>query len=274
MFFEPNRTPYDLNFSMFGVPVRVHPLFWLISAVLGWNAIHYGFSYVLVWIACVFVSILVHEMGHVSMGRIFGAEGHIILYGFGGLAIGSNYLSNRWQRIAVAFAGPLAGFIFLALILGALQVLAPDRLLRLTAQIQALLDLPFDRSVFLLPPSWAEAALWNLFLINLFWGLMNLLPIWPLDGGQICKDFLMGWWPRDGLRYSLIISCVLASLLAVNALLDAYGRPLIPFMPFGGFYIAILFALLAVNNYQAYQQIASYQRFDAGEREPWERWDK
>src|SRR5438552_3023244 len=35
---EPNETPYDLRFALFGIPIRVHPMFWLVSAVLGWSA--------------------------------------------------------------------------------------------------------------------------------------------------------------------------------------------------------------------------------------------
>src|SRR5207302_5403914 len=62
-------------------------------------------SYLLIWIACTFVSILIHELGHVFMGRLFGSHGHIVLYSFGGLAIGSSALRSRWQRIAVYFAG-------------------------------------------------------------------------------------------------------------------------------------------------------------------------
>jgi hypothetical protein len=47
-----------------------------------------------------FISILVHELSHVLMGQAFGAYGHIVLYGFGGLAVGSNQLNVRWQRVA------------------------------------------------------------------------------------------------------------------------------------------------------------------------------
>ena len=36
----------------------------------------------------------IHELGHVFMGRLFGTDSHIVLHGFGGLAIGSNNLSN------------------------------------------------------------------------------------------------------------------------------------------------------------------------------------
>ena len=73
-----------------------------------------------------FVSILIHEFGHVWMGQAFGSRGHIVLYGFGGLAIGSNRLDSRWQRIAVSFAGPLAGFAFLGILFAVLWLHDPD----------------------------------------------------------------------------------------------------------------------------------------------------
>ena len=83
-------TAYDLRFRLLGVPVRIHPLFWLVACLLGgpWLEGRWGAGYLLLWVACVFVSILVHELGHVLAGRAFGARGHILLYSFGGLAIG------------------------------------------------------------------------------------------------------------------------------------------------------------------------------------------
>jgi hypothetical protein len=98
--FEPARTQFDLNFNLFGIHVRVHPMFWLVTAILGWDFQdpQGGMKYVALWVVVVFISILIHEMGHVLMGRIFGSDGHIVLYGFGGLAIGSSDLTKRWQR--------------------------------------------------------------------------------------------------------------------------------------------------------------------------------
>ena len=88
MLFEPERTQFDLNWRMFGIPVRVHPWFWLMGVILGWSAVERGVQYLVLWIVCVFVSILVHEFGHVFMGLVFGSRGHIVLYSFGGLAVG------------------------------------------------------------------------------------------------------------------------------------------------------------------------------------------
>src|SRR5581483_11494851 len=90
MFVDPGYTPYDLNFSLFGISVRVSPWFWLVSAFFVWNvSIPLGLSFVFLGVACTFVSILVHELGHVLMGKLFGSHGYIVLYSFGGLAVGS-----------------------------------------------------------------------------------------------------------------------------------------------------------------------------------------
>src|SRR6185436_3070814 len=102
------------------IGVRVSPWFWVITAAMGWGGgperdREFFVQRLIIWIVCVFVSILVHELGHVLAGRLFGSEGHIVLYGMGGLAIGSSALERRWQRIVVYAAGPAAGFLLLGL---------------------------------------------------------------------------------------------------------------------------------------------------------------
>jgi stage IV sporulation protein FB len=241
---EPEATPYDLRWRMFGINVRVHPFFWLMALLLGSNRLQEPnpVQGLLIWVVCVFVSILVHEMGHVLMGRIFGARGDIVLYGFGGVAVGSSGLSNRWKRIAVYFAGPFAGFLLLALVL-------PFTLIAAFSEL----------------PSWVAEALWDLFVINLFWNLLNLLPIWPMDGGRISRDFLDWLMPVRGVRASLGISFTLAGLIAIHSAAAMAGHPLIPFFPFGGWWTAILFALLALGSYQELQLQSTF------DSRPWER---
>ena len=170
---EPNETRYDLRWRMFGTPVRVHPMFWLMSLILGYDGlIRAGVGYLLAWVACVFVSVLLHEFGHVWMGRLFGSTGYIVLYSFGGLAIGSNHLQRRGQRILVSFAGPAIQLVLLAAIW-----FSKEWLLRVV------------------PLEWKPAGvrIWlMLFQINLLWPVLNLLPIWPLDGGQIAREVCQG----------------------------------------------------------------------------------
>ena len=247
MFLEPDRTPYDLRFRLFGTDVRVHPLFWLFSAVLGWGEYSRpggGVGYLALWVACTFVSILLHEFGHVFMGRLFGAEAHIILFSFGGLAVGSNQLSRRWQRMAVSFAGPAA------------QLLLWGLLWLLAFRLGALRNIPEAWY----GPVWRAWAM--LYLINLYWPLLNLLPIWPLDGGQISRDLLEGLFGPRGTSLALGLSLVIAGLLAVHCLMDYAGRQFLPVrLPIGGLYSALLFAWLAAGSYMTLQAESQKRRY-------------
>jgi Zn-dependent protease len=255
VFFEPGQTPFDLNFSLFGIRVRVSPWFWVISALLIWQPARAGVAYLFVGILCIFFSILLHELGHVLTGKLFGADGHIVLYSFGGLAIGSNDVPHRWQRIAVSSAGPLIQLLLYGLIeLCDSQGWIPNTISRL--QLFAL-----DVLVF----------------VNLIWALMNLLPVWPLDGGMISREILTGINPGQGMRWSLGLSVACAGFLAVNSLLPMlHVRPLIPYFV-GGVWTMILFASLAISSYQMLQQLGPPSRprgryeWDESEHPSWER---
>src|SRR3954453_23886112 len=84
---EPPPSQGDLHFRLFGFPVRVHPFFWIATVFLGMGGSEKADPLdTLVWVAVVFVSILVHEMGHAIVQTYFGGHPRITLYGFGGLA--------------------------------------------------------------------------------------------------------------------------------------------------------------------------------------------
>ena len=257
MFLEPDETRYDLRWRMFGTPVRVHPMFWLMALILGYDStIRSGIGFLLAWIACVFVSILLHEFGHVWMGRLFGSHGHIVLYGFGGLAIGSNQLASRRQRVLVLFAGPGIQLLLLGLIW-----LLKDRM-----------------ADFIPRRSWQSAKeIWfMLFEINLLWPLLNLMPIWPLDGGQITRETCQALEQERGTAISLGISMVVSGLFALHELMASNGRPLIrlpselaesltvslfrgefverfPLLASGSMLTALFFVLLCIRSYATLQ---------------------
>ena len=279
---EPGRTQLDLNWRMFGFPVRVHPLFWVLTAAMGWNAFRdYGLQYLLLWVVCVFVSILVHELGHAFMGRAFGSASHIVLYSFGGLAIGSNSLRNRWQRIAVSFAGPLAGFLLFGVVLLAVAVFMPQRFGALVDQILGYVGLGRGFGLAEFRPTLVVKAVDFLVQINLFWGLVNLLPIWPLDGGQISHDLCTWASPDNGTKAALSISAAVAGLLALNGAVGWLRKQsLIPYIDLGDpGWAAIFFGILAVNCVFVLQQLRQHpgagRRWgrdpDEEERMPWER---
>lgn len=248
MFFEPNETAYDLRWRMFGTPVRVHPMFWLIALILGYNGtIRLGVGYVLAWVGCVFVSVLLHEFGHIWMGRLFGSHGHIVLFSFGGLAIGSNNVRRRWQRILVLLAGP-----GIQLVLWVLLLFTGESILRAVS------------------PQWQEATAIVLDLlleINLFWPILNLLPIWPLDGGQITREMCQAIMPQRGTAFSLGISMLVSGLLAAHAFMSSRGRPLLPYVPPFGMFTAIFFAMFCVSSFSALQ--AENERLRYGDQDEW-----
>lgn len=231
---EPDRTPYDLRFNLGDIPVRVHPMFWLFTALLG-PQLSEGLPVLLSWILCVFVSILIHELGHVVVGRIFGADGSIVLYTFGGLAVGSGDVPRRWQRIAVAAAGPVAQFIIYGMFWGFVQWALGQR-------------------IFL--SKMAIIMISQMLVINWYWPVLNLLPIWPLDGGRISRELLSHFGEIRGLRWSLMLSAGCACLLALNSLAATLSNhPLFTFFYAGGVYTILLFGSLAYSSYEMLQQL-------------------
>jgi Zn-dependent protease len=248
---DPGPSPYDIHFSLFGIHVRVSPWFWVMSAFFTWGAMRQGIVYLLVGMLCVFFSILIHEMGHVLMGRLFGADGHIVLYGFGGLAIGSNDLRRRWQRVAVSFAGPLAQFVlYYGIKYGIFPMLVARRV-----ELNGL-------QVFTIA---------TLLGINWFWPLLNLMPVWPLDGGMIAREVLSGVSSRNGLRLSLGLSVATGGFLAVNSLLPFMNqRPWIPSLTLGYFGL-FLFGMLAWSSYEMLRQMGPPRSsWKDQDRSPWD----
>jgi Zn-dependent protease len=246
---EPEPTPFDLNFRLFGVDVRVHPFFWLIAAFLGWGNFNDGrLPQLLLWIGCVFVSILLHEFGHVMVGRVFGSNGRILLYSFGGLAIGSSDLRQRWQRVFVYLAGP-----FVQLALAGVVLVVSFAMVRRGARGEM---------------TSVESALVMLFFINLLWGLFNLLPIFPLDGGQVSREVCEAIVPGRGALFALGASTAICAVIAVLILASTTGQIRVPIIG-GSMYNALLFAMFAANSFQMLQFERARRNWD--DRFPWER---
>jgi stage IV sporulation protein FB len=245
VFFEPDETRYDLRWRMFGTSVRVHPLFWIVSVILGFDAfIKLGVGFLFAWVGCVFFCVLLHEFGHVWMGRLFGSRGRIVLFSFGGLAIDSNRLRRRWQRILVSLAGPGIQLVFLAILW-----FGGDWVLDST------------------PPASQRAVglvLSMLILINFYWPILNLLPIWPLDGGAVVREVCQGIAPARGTAFSLGVSMVVSGVLAVHGLMASQGHPLLPYVPPFGMFTALFFAWFCVSSFQAmqFENERRYKDFD------------
>ena len=152
--------------KVFGIPVKVDISFFVIVAILGWNAGGGNLTSVLDWVGVVFVSVLLHELGHAFAAKAFGRTPRIQLYGMMGLTSWSEEgpRLSPLKMILISLAGPFAGFL-----LGGV-VLAGYLLFSTAADRQA-----------------SQVFQFMLF-VNFGWGILNLLPLLPLDGGNVMKS--------------------------------------------------------------------------------------
>ncbi len=234
---EPPPSQGDLHFTLLGYPVRVHPWFWLSAVLLSGlgNPID-----VATWVAAMLLCILLHEMGHAVVMRAYGYSPSIVLYSFGGLAIphAGRYGVRRpgpWGQILISFAGPASGFLLAAAL--ALGLYLAGYPLGFYLQVVPV--------VFDVPNRFLSGFLNSVLQITVMWGLLNLLPIYPLDGGQIAQQIFVLNDPRDAVRHSLILSVIVGGLMSVMA-----------FLQWHNLYLAIFFVWMTYSNYMTLQ---SYQ---------------
>lgn len=240
---EPNPTRFDIRFDIGKIPVTIHPLFWLTTILLGLGTSR-GVEGVVLWTAAVFVSILVHELGHALIAQAYGWPPRILLWGLGGLAIYTPTKRTTMSRVLIALAGPGAGFILGGIVLAVIVFTGHSA------------PLPFpglDVNVgsgpsYLAGGGRLELFILNILWFNLFWGLMNLTPVQPLDGGTVCQALVSKARPRDGLKISIQISLAFAA--AVGAVAIFWWRS-----PF----IAILFGMLGYQSWSMLRQLGGHR---------------
>src|SRR5579872_4278655 len=97
-----------MTFHLGKIPVRVLPSFFLVNLIFNLSA---GLRELVVWMGVVFVSVLIHELGHATVGSTFGLEPRIDLHGMGGTTSWAMTRTlSTWRRVAISLAGPMAGF--------------------------------------------------------------------------------------------------------------------------------------------------------------------
>lgn len=216
-------------FRLRGLPVRIHWTLLLFAAFLAVPMVMDGYPLIGVLAPIIlFGSVLLHEFGHAGMAHLVGGRAHeIILWMFGGLT--AHRCPHVWNKeMAVAAAGPLINFIILGICL------------------------IISRPEFDIFPALGEASdtLSNLvqiiFSINLVLLLFNMLPCYPLDGGQILRS---GLWPLIGQRRAVVGTIYIAYVILALLLVYALTRP------GGGLMLGIMVVLLFFNVLQEHQAV-------------------
>ena len=121
-----------------------------------------GIQYALLWVPVLFLSVLLHELAHAGMIGLFGyGASQVMLAGLGGVTLNKR-VAKPWHDMVISAAGPAASFV---MAFGAWI---------LTKRVH-------DPMLVAFLPLMATA--------NVAWGIFNLIPVSPLDGGGIVRNF-------------------------------------------------------------------------------------
>lgn len=177
------------------IPIVIHPFFWVCAALIGWLNSP-SLMWIVIWIGIIFVSVLFHEFGHALTAVAFRQSARIQLVALGGLTSYEGPKLKFWQQFIIVFNGPLFGFFL------------------------------FLGSTFLLQMQWPPLVLAILKMTqiaNLFWSIVNLLPVLPLDGGQLLRIACEAAFGIKGYKASLLIGGVFSGIAALGFfLISAY----------------------------------------------------
>ena len=205
------------------IPLKLSPAFFITAGLIGFiNS--YSLIGTIVWIGIILVSVLVHEYGHALTSLYFGQSPKIELVAFGGVTIPEGKKLKGWKEFLVVLMGPVFGLLLFA---GAL----------LLARMQVL-------------PTFAQSIVTILAIVNLFWTIINLLPILPLDGGQLVRIILEKMLGSKAFKVTLYISIVLGALFAIGFFLTGF------------LFVGVIFILLTFQNIETLRRFHYYSDAD------------
>lgn len=247
---EQTKGKGTLYFTLWGIPVSIQPSSWLVLALLG-GGLRIGSGSDLIQVAVFVVmgvlSLLAHEMGHALMGRkLTGATPTVTLALMGGLTSLPYAPRTRAGYLLYIAAGPLGG-LTLGLLAGLLLGL---HIGDIGAGVSFYLFSPFHAEEYMAAHHLASlvtaiqdgtlplgilGAYQTLMLICMWWSLFNLLPIFPLDGGQLL------YTATDNLRLSSIVGLITGGVICLLSIIA------------GMWFTLLLIGYLTYLNWQIYR---------------------
>ncbi len=206
------KTSIDVDFSFF--------ILVAFFVILGYDPSR-GIEYALIWIPILFVSVLIHEMAHAAAIALFGfGASHIVLGGMGGHTANEQMRRARpWQDVVISLAGPASNF--------GLWILCTQ--LYLNTRVGQT-----DKMLVVLLPTMAYMSMW--------WGLINLIPVPPLDGGHATRSFFRMFLTE---RNSFIIATWIALIVGGAVVIVGFKN--------GQFFLAFFLVMMIFRVWQAWQ---------------------
>jgi Zn-dependent protease len=211
-----------MRFRLGKIPVEIHMSFFVTAVLLSgrWNAP----MLVAEWAAVVLVSVMIHELGHALMGITFGLAPRIDLHGMGGTTSWTEARGKitPTKSVLISVAGPFVGI----LVGGITHLLIRFGIVPESDLAQQI----------------ADDMVW----VNALWGFVNLLPVLPMDGGNVLFTVLNAATKGKGERPARVISIATAVLGGVIAI-----------AVFRMWWPAILAGLFAYDNVRALRALSA-----------------
>jgi Zn-dependent protease/predicted transcriptional regulator len=185
----------------FGIDITIHWTFWFVVLWAGaeglrWSDRWQGAAFAILAILLFFGCVLIHELAHAWVAKLFGLEVNgVMLLPIGGVAKIREISNQSWQEFLIVLAGPAANLL-LALVLGLIFLIiwGPGLVVGFT-QSSGTVWPAIMRAIFGGGNLMALAAF--LILANIMLALFNLIPAFPMDGGRIFRAMLTSFLPFE-----------------------------------------------------------------------------
>ena len=211
--------------SIFGTRIRLEISFLILAGFFVLVTLEGGapMREALLWLPILFISVLIHELGHAATLGLLGLGSSLVILGrLGGVTI-NDHPRRPWQQVLISVSGPGASFA-LAGLCYLLWVSVP------AARTDPMLTL-------LVP---------HLITANIVWGIFNLIPAHPMDGGQaVHAGLLYLTAPLTAFRISVWSSIVLSAALLIFGLL------------YRQFLLAIIAGLFVMENWSRLRSLTA-----------------
>jgi Zn-dependent protease len=211
------------------IPIYIFPFFWILILMIGWLNSE-TLTGTAIWSVVILVSVLIHEYGHALTALAFGQEAEINLVGLGGLTKRQGPHLSRWKEFLIVLNGPLAGFALFFLAYFLLPFLGESKRPLLAYALHIAVN------------------------VNLFWTLLNLLPVLPLDGGHLLRILLEGAFGVRGIKLAFLASLLLATLVGLY------------FFLIQQLLIGALFLMMAFESYRGWAEVKGMSSQDTDEQ--------
>lgn len=198
-------------------------MMWFIGSMVAFVFLFGLFGFSVLDIAMIVVVLLVHELGHYMAMRYFGyTDTNIFFLPFGAATVGRKSKRNAFEEYVISLAGPLPGILIGIVIL--LTVMNGTSLV--------------------------NSGMVNTYAImSIVINYINLLPIYPLDGGRIMQTLLLLRYPRGQFYFYLLsLSVIIVTMLWLQDILMMIFVILLLFALKQNYYISRLLQKLLKEN--------------------------